>query len=64
MFYEMGSRYAQLTHNPSLLMLLLRSHIGEKIICRTFLDRSQMLSKVAQCRFDKDNADLLAKLSK
>lgn len=30
---------------------------------RTFLDRSQMISRVANSKFDKDNTDMLLRLT-
>lgn len=62
-FYELGSRYAQLTQNPSLLILLLRCVLILQIMCRTYLDRSQMISRVANSKFDKDNTDMLLRLT-
>lgn len=62
-FYELGSRYAQLTQNPSLLILLLRCVILFGVMDRTFLDRSQMISRVANSKFDKDNTDMLLRLT-
>ena len=53
-FYSLGMKVAQLTHNPSLLLLLLRF----------FLDRSQLISKTAQSRYDQDNSSFLLQLTK
>ena len=62
-FYELDSRYAQLTQNPSLLILLLRSAFVFGVMDRTFLDRSQMISRVANSKYDKDNTDMLLRLT-
>jgi len=62
-FYELGSRFAQLTDNPSMLILLLRFMIICKVMSRTFLDRSQMLSRTAHSKYDKDNTDMLLHLT-
>ena len=59
----MGSRYAQLTQNPSLLILLLLCVFLFDVMDRTFLDRSQMISRVANSKFDKDNTDMLLRLT-
>ena len=59
----MGSRYAQLTQNPSLLILLLRYVFLFDAMGRTFLDRSQMISRVANSKYDKDNTDMLLRLT-
>ncbi|KAK8789425.1 hypothetical protein WA588_001310 [Blastocystis sp. NMH] len=52
-FYEIGSRYAQLSSQPSLLILLLR----------TFLVRSQSIIRTARSMFDSDNTVMLNKLT-
>ena len=62
-FYELGSRYTQLTQNPSLLILLLRCAFVFGVMDRTFLDRSQMISRVANSKYDKDNTDMLLRLT-